>query len=1386
MELVNIQYSGEGQRSQDLSQKDKRLVTSNFINSAFGAENDYLELYVYGETGNLLQADYDAFDYYPFLTNNPKNNTYSNLLLDPEKDLKNRGFNRGNLNIQYNFYKRLFNSALGRFYWIKEISTSRTEIKLASQTLSDISIREGFNAYQSYIATKNYYPVFYLNFGNNQTVIANNVAYTEDEDGGYLLIKLYEPLPTQYDLKTELWIVDKVAESVSFNVSIDIQAENLEEINRLRGPNYNVVLNTKNGQTTPYYNYNNLLTSELSSSYQKLRSYYQDKAIQINVDYSDFSNFVHFSSAVERVNNFVYKIQLIESASAVIAEQQSISGNSTYINSTVTAEQQTINNLIKNFDTYEYYLYFESASWAWPKSATTQPYSLYSVTSSQVSNFLGGINTIPTSTTQSLLWSASYYDSTNKDLLHNSIPQYILDDPSNQPYVTFLDMIGQHFDNIWIYYKDVTNRFNATNNPNTGISLDLVSDALRGLGFNLYTNSNVSDNLYYTLFGINPDGSLLPPTGSEIITNYVTSSLTTLPAETIQNELYKRVYHNLPYLLKSKGTARGVKALISTFGIPDDILTVREFGGNFTGSVDGIIDLNTSNYKVSIVTGSGGNVTGSLTLSSSLLSPYTTIQYYQGNTRLNSTNVEVGFSPADVINTNITASQGLFNLNQLIGSPGYRYSSSYAPLVSASNAYFASYTQSNSIWEYIRLLKFYNNTLFKTIKDFVPARANLSTGIIVKSHLYERNKYAQHEPVVTFHDYSQSIDIGSITGSSGGAISGSTAWNAIIVTPLGTVPFSSSTGVEKFNGELGGSGIVVTNGLAFPQYPISDEFTFFATQNGTYVISQNGSYLSTSNDPTEIQQIVSALYQNISGSVRSLVLLDLDYNSNQLKPVNYGAVTYSISQSQINNYNTYTNPNNPYAYVQDYNYNLKRSIIPRYSGSKTFSATYNEYTIGDQSYGKTAAIDKIKYQYAYIVDIYSSSFQLPYRAQGQIKYLIDNDQNVINLSKINNNLFTVQNIFKAGEWVDVSLFNYDQSNPYVQRLNNEDKDFTIWESGYSYTPVLYNIGGSGSLNFNLLTPSSSTSTTNIPSYTTLNPGNTNYWTINSPITAFQAPVTPSTPGRFGITGSSYVTSNTLAVLVNFTITNTLKGGTFTGQFTIPASQTAPYKVDFYTSPNATPYNTWLVSDGLTISTTQQSYNPSGGSTTLTTYVTSLVDNDPYLIVENDTSILLSATQSLNYGNIILNATQSGLDIPVFPLELKPMDLIRLYNTASAWSSQNSEYRIKEIIEYNTSSIDYIKLVLNRSLNPADISGSAIPGRIYKYIILKRLEDETAVTFNYDLPKPIPNDGLLFPQYIGDGVKEGSGNVIKALKQQNLLPNTILGSSDGSSPTILGI
>jgi hypothetical protein len=1397
MELVNIIYAGQGKIAQDYSLKDKSLIPSNYINSTFGDTNDRVELYLYDLNDNLIDTVYDFKDYTPYQVINPETGKFDRLLIDPANDAKSRGFDRGSFNVQYNFFKNLFNSNDQQRYWIKEISPSRTEIKLSSQVITDDAIRNGFNQYQAYIALKNYYSDFYLNFGNNEQIIAINSAITSDDSGTYLLIKLYEPLPFDYDVKTQLWIVDKIAESVSYNVEIEVEASETSTQNSLRGPNFSIRINEKNTQTTPYYSYNSLLSSPITSSYRQLASYYQDKAISINVDYSNFENFVHFSSATERLNNFVYKINLVENYSAQIVAQSTIigSGNQTAISSSITTLQNSISNIIENFDTYEYYLYYASESFAWPKSNTTKPYLLYSVTSSQVSNWLGSETTVPNQFTASLLYSASLYDDTNKDLLRGSIPQYLIDDSNNAPYVTFVDMIAQHFDNIWIYYKDVTNRFNATNDPFTGISLDMVSDALKSMGMELYTNTSVSNNVYYDLFGYNEDGTLLPPTGSEVIKTYVTSSLPTgsMGSKQIQQEIYKRIYHNLPYLLKSRGTQRAVKALISIYGIPNNILTVNEFGGYNRYNIDGVNEIN--NNKIT-------GVTSSLYLSSSLLSPYTTLQYYQNDNRLNSTNVEVGFSIADILNSNITSSLGYFNIDNLIGNPNDQYSSSYSPLVSASNAYFASYTQPHSVWEYIRLIKYFNNSLFKTIKDFVPARANVSTGIIVKSHILERNKYARHEPSASIDNISQSIDMLTVSGEPGNIISGSTEWSIDRVTPVGLVPFTSSQGVEKLTGEFGGTTITATNGDALSQ-------------------SENSNGTVGSIGPVSVN--LGALYQNVTGSVRSVKYLDLDYTSNQLTPINLGLITQSIDNSVNDNYNTYTNPNNPYAQLQDYNYATRHFTDPRYYGSNTTSYTYNTYTRGDSSYGKTAAIDKIKYQYAYLVDIYSASRYLPNRSNAQIKYLIDNNQNVLDLTKVNTNIFDVQNVYKSGETVDISLFKYDEKNPYSQQLAN-NPTLQIYEGGFRYLPILHNISGSPSntqsQSFSLIIPEESTvlgggggTSPSEDPYLQASNWNVYWWSAEDEV----EPGFPGTSDYRFYVSASYVGPSAPPTTFKITISMTTAFNPVAGDCTeygsvidilVPIGQTQAVSPLYGSIIGATSTGngdggsvfggSWwppfsVPNCPITITSVAQFGSGGGGGTpafSYTDYITSVTASQNCIYYRSESNELVFDHVFANHqNNIVFNSTSdnyfvgSGLDTVITPFTLQKGDRISFYNSQALGWDERFEYVIQDNAYVTSSSPSptgsRLLVKLSEPVNAALLSsGSTIPldevtgapYRACRYIIWKHVPDETNVMLRYN-PKDstIVEEGLLFPQYISEQDKLDSGNTVKSLRSQNLLP-----------------
>jgi hypothetical protein len=151
---------------------------------------------------------------------------------------------------------------------------------------------------------------------------------------------------------------------------------------------------------------------------------------------------------------------------------------------------------------------------------------------------------------------------------------------------------------------------------------------------------------------------------------------------------------------------------------------------------------------------------------------------------------------------------------------------------------------------------------------------------------------------------------------------------------------------------------------------------------------------------------------------------------------------------------------------------------------------------------------------------------------------------------------------------------------------------------------------------------------------------------------------------------------------------------------------------------------------------------------------------------------MSLTQSAYYDEgFIFTGSYPGIETPVFDFTLNQMDLLRFYNTGSGWSI-NSEYRVSSVQPYIDSTGSYYSITIDRDLNLSDTSGSSYPAKICKYIILKRLPDETNVILNYNLGTPITQDGILFPQYIDPIVRDNSGNVIKSLRQQNLLnPDT---------------
>jgi hypothetical protein len=574
---------------QDYNPQETNLIPSFEVNTVL-TDNSYIEYFVYDINKTILYSSYN-FSQYTVLANGQSagsNNEISQIIVDPEQSLTNTGFSEGEYVTYFNFLNKKIGSNLEQLF-ISEISSDRTEIRLDSTVLTEFSIVDQTTNFVIERENSPYFLDFYLNFGDNRLVIANNVLLDDqDPNNPTILVKLYEALPENFDLNSTLWIVTLVEEPIAYQVSFPIVPVTVIDTFSLKGPNFNLDLKDQINNSTVSLDYTTLTTTALTGSQNQLQSLLEEKGIDINIDYSDFNNYIHFSSAQVRLENFYYKIQLLEEYAENINLLNSTINSPFYTSSSIAEFESKISNIITYFDDYEYYLYYETGPYAWPKTNSQKPYTLAASDSNEVLTWIG--NTNPASPYYGgLLLSASLFDNDNKDYLLFTIPEYLRNDPQNKPYETFIQMVGQLYDSVWVYYKDIISKYDNDNRLEYGVSKDIVADAIRDFGIKLYQNNFSNDDLYTAFLGLTPEGGLFPfpnitgslptPSGFEYVDTLISASNDYMPLDDVNKSLYKRIYHNLPYLLKAKGTLPGLRTLITSYGIPDTVLRINEFGG---------------------------------------------------------------------------------------------------------------------------------------------------------------------------------------------------------------------------------------------------------------------------------------------------------------------------------------------------------------------------------------------------------------------------------------------------------------------------------------------------------------------------------------------------------------------------------------------------------------------------------------------------------------------------------------------------------------------------------------------------------------------------------------------------------------------------------------
>jgi hypothetical protein len=1024
----NIQIVGNILNSSTISRysdQDTTLLTPLEIEENFGDSSDYIEYYVYDAGGNLLNINYDYRDFKlpssygltPSVqtapntfdtiqtsnvgivsnTNTQTGSLYPIIEIDPVKDLENYGYTSGEFKVQYNFFTNKISSPLAELF-IKEISSDRTEISVISTTLTNDQLEEEFNLLVNEINSSQYFVDFLLNFGNNQQLLAVNIALNKLDTGYEILFKLYEALPNNIVEKTQLWVVDEKVNPYTFDINLDTLILPLPSL-QLRGPNFNIPSVQQGTISTTYQNQNQLLENlklVQNSSYSKILNLLNTQSIDINIDYTNYSEFSFFGSVEQRLQNFYSKVKQIEDYNNIITSYTPYVATTSSLALEITSSINNINTLISQFDGYEYYLYFESSSYAWPKTNNILPYTLATTSSA-------------TTWYNAQILSSSIYDSNNVNILNTSIPSFVVDDPNNNEYLVFLNMIGQYFDNIWIFIKSVTDINLANNNLEQGVSKDLVYYVLKSYGVKLY-NSQGGEDLNQFLIGTDSGSANFDnnfsPTGSY---------LNNIPKKDLLSEIYKRIYHNLPYLVKNKGTIKGIEGLINTFGITGSILSSKEYGGGTKAK----LLKGYNNDKVRIV---DNNITGSVlsTFVSLQTFPTSSTSFIDDDLHY----LDISFSPQSQIDTyvshSISITKPTFSLDDYIGDPRQEYSGSYPDLIKERNLYFAPFTGSYMDYNgFIRLIQFFDNALFKMMEDFIPARTNLSTGITFDSPVLERNKISYAKPLINSQEIFDA------------------EYNGPTITPQYGDLYNNLSGDKSpfYTGQLSGSGIDIYN-----SYFIPANYNPYLGDTGSYN-SQNSIYDGLSLNRFNHSEY-NVLLNNVSSSLIS--------RSRRLYEPIYGTTSSILSPVQL----------------QDSYLSLKSYQTSRYEGSKLISLEYNTYTsssytssdsftllYGDKSYGKTAAIDHYVRKIGLFTQVETSSY-LPLRNNVAIKYLVDEFGNLTELNQQNNHWEEIQNTFKANNTLNISLF--DNKKFANQKLTEGDKD--IFDSGYSYYPILYATG----------------------------------------------------------------------------------------------------------------------------------------------------------------------------------------------------------------------------------------------------------------------------------------------------------------------------------------
>lgn len=478
------------------------------------------------------------------------------------------GYFIGTINI---FVEPSFNN-----FKVKQISTSNTEIRISKNIDTDINELLELN---NYITNNPYYNLC-INNGPNQIYNIQDIYYDNINNNINYRFTYILKLDKQFDTNNN--IVKSII--AKYNIKqLEIEPINIIYISKddiiqdLGTPN--IIMD----------NYQDIISNIMGNSIQN---------IDLNINYQNFEQFVHFGNIYKKMEIFFNKIIK-------------------YINSRSTIEKDIIYN---NMDYFQKY-YF----------------NLYPRINDIILNY---------DDNKVILWKNKLYqkcidyDKNNIHKLSKILPKYITQNKLNTNYVSFVQMIGNYFDIIWVYIKNIKNIYKLDNDSSKTVSKHFIYNIMKSYGFDIffdnysnyqqmyltnkviinniipnpinpynpstsYHNGDIVsylDNIYISLYDGNNTVSIqdgLQFLWKQVFKNqfndyyYISKSI-----QDIDFQIQNRLLNSMFYIYKTKGTQQCINTILNCFGLDNKLFYNQPKIKKYLNlKLDGYIKINNKNNK---------------------------------------------------------------------------------------------------------------------------------------------------------------------------------------------------------------------------------------------------------------------------------------------------------------------------------------------------------------------------------------------------------------------------------------------------------------------------------------------------------------------------------------------------------------------------------------------------------------------------------------------------------------------------------------------------------------------------------------------------------------------------------------------------------------------